>query len=87
MDWLKSFEMMTKSDSGSGLESSTGLTSMKKFLDFHERFINFLSSKMGAAQTSPAYVIRTTDLMDVTDDDRLGMVGRGKRHTFETWAD
>ena len=60
---------------------------MKKFLDFHERFVNFLSSKMGAAQTSLAYVLRPKDQMEVTDDDRLGTVGRGKSHTYETWAD
>ena len=87
VDWLKSFEMMTKSDSGSDLETPAGLTSMKKFLDFHERFVSFLSSKMGAAQTSLAYVLRPKDQMKVTDDDRLGTAGKGKRHTYEAWAD
>ena len=84
---LKSFEMMTKSDSASNLESPAGLTSMKKCLAFHERVINFLSSKMGAAQTSLAYVLRAKNLKLVTDKDRLGTVDSGKSHMYETWAD
>ena len=86
MDRLESFEMMTKSDSGSDLETPEGMKSMKKFLDFHERVISFLS-KMGAAQTSLAYVLRGKKLKEVTDNDRLGTVGSGKRHMYETWAD
>ena len=69
---------MTKSDSGLDLENPEGLKSMKKFLDFHENVINFLSSKMGDAQTSLAYVLRGKQLVKVTDNDRLvGTVGSG----------